>query len=130
MKVLNLFIFAAVIGLLAGCVSPEEQRAMDQRQCTGYGFTPATDAFANCMMNTSQQRDAQAAADRRAAANREAADRRANEAAAAAAANSSNGGSSSSTSSSSSSSPPFGPSPVDAIRDSITRDMQKIEGSP
>jgi hypothetical protein len=33
----------AVIGimmLLAGCVSPEEQRAMDQRQCTDYGFMP------------------------------------------------------------------------------------------
>jgi tRNA pseudouridine32 synthase/23S rRNA pseudouridine746 synthase/23S rRNA pseudouridine1911/1915/1917 synthase len=128
MRVIYLALFGTAFALVAGCVSPEEQRAMDQRQCTGYGFTPGTDAFANCMMNTSQQRDAQAAADRRAAADREAADRRAKAAAAPVEYNP-NGGSSTSSSSPSSSSP-FGPSPVDAVRDSITRDMQKIEGMP
>jgi hypothetical protein len=80
MSVINLSILAAVVGLLVGCVSPEEQRAMDQQQCSGYGFTPGSDAFANCMMHTSQQRDAQTAADRRAADDRAAADRRAREA--------------------------------------------------
>jgi len=119
------------IALLIGCVSPEEQRAVDPRQCSGYGFAPGTDAFANCMMNASQQRDAQAAADRGAAADRDAADKRAKEPAAAAAANNPSGSSSStSSSSSSSSSSPFGPSPVDAIRDFITCDMQRIEGTP
>jgi hypothetical protein len=122
-------LFAAPVVLLTGCVTPEEQRAADQRQCAGYGFTPGSDAFVNCMMNTSQQRDAQAAADRRAAADREAADRRTKEAAAANKPNPSSSSSTSSSSSSSSSSP-FGPSPVDAIRDSITRDMQKIESMP
>lgn len=43
---------------LAGCVSPEEQRAADQQTCAGYGFAPGTDAFAHCMMSTAQQRTA------------------------------------------------------------------------
>lgn len=71
---------AASVLLLAGCVSPEEQRAMDQQQCSGYGFAPGSDAFANCLMRTSQQRDAQTAADRRAAAAQTAADQRARDA--------------------------------------------------
>jgi hypothetical protein len=68
---------AALIGaaLLGGCMpSPQEQaaaaarqRADDQSRCTGFGFTPGTDAFAQCMMTTANQRDAQAAADLRAA---------------------------------------------------------------
>jgi len=80
MRVVHVSVFAMAVAFLAGCVSPEEQCAMDQRQCTGYGFAPGTDAFANCMMTTSQQRDAQMAADRRAADERAAADRRAREA--------------------------------------------------
>ena len=87
---------------------------------------PGTEAFANCVMNTSQQRDAQAATDRRAAADREAADQRAKDAAVA---NNPNGGLSSPSTSSSSSSA-SGQSPVDAMHDCITRDIQKIEGSP
>jgi hypothetical protein len=39
---------------------------MDQQSCAGFGFQPGTDAFANCMMQTSQQRAAQDAADQRA----------------------------------------------------------------
>jgi hypothetical protein len=61
--------------LLNGCVpSPEEQaaaaaqqRAADQSQCSGFGFKPDTDAFAQCMMTLSTKRDEQAAANARAA---------------------------------------------------------------
>lgn len=56
--------------LLSGCVSRKEQRLADERQCAGYGFTVATDAFANCMMNAENQRETQRAADREAEARR------------------------------------------------------------
>ncbi len=75
---------------LAGCVSPEEQRAMDQQKCLGFGFKPETVAFANCMMSTSQQRDAQQAADQRAFQDRMAQDAQIRAAAAAASAAASN----------------------------------------
>jgi outer membrane murein-binding lipoprotein Lpp len=65
MKRMVPFAFAALGMLLAGCVSPEEQRAMDQQTCAQYGFAPGTDAFANCMMTTGQKRQDQQAADRR-----------------------------------------------------------------
>ncbi|WP_425287446.1 hypothetical protein [Paramesorhizobium deserti] len=42
--------------MLAGCVSPEEQRAMDQDKCSSFGFAQGTDAFANCMMQQDSQR--------------------------------------------------------------------------
>jgi hypothetical protein len=42
---------------LAGCVSDEEQRSMDQDKCYSFGFQPGTDALANCMMNQSAQRN-------------------------------------------------------------------------
>lgn len=61
-----MLVFLATLAI-AGCVSPEEQRAMDQRRCAGYGYQVGSDAFANCMMSTDQQRAAQNAADRRAA---------------------------------------------------------------
>ena len=135
--------------LLAGCAPTAEQkaamdaaqRAKDQDKCAGFGFAPATDAFAHCMMQIASQRDAEAAADRRAAAARDAADRRASDAAQAAkdqadrdawdrrtgqGAYSSSAPSSSAPSSSSSS---FSfPNPVDPIRDSIDQDMRKMEG--
>ncbi|MGE7413950.1 hypothetical protein [Methylobacterium tarhaniae] len=41
---------------LSACVTPQEQRAMDQRQCYEFGFETATDGFAQCMMGLSQQR--------------------------------------------------------------------------
>jgi len=76
MKALCLAAVAAVV-LLAGCgPTPEEQRAMDQQRCGGFGFATGSDAFAHCMMSVSQQREAQDAADRRAAADRAAADKR------------------------------------------------------
>jgi hypothetical protein len=51
--------------LLAACVSPEQQRAADQQQCVGFGFAPGTDAFANCMLRISQQRQSEIAAQQR-----------------------------------------------------------------
>lgn len=63
--------------LAAGCVSPEEQRAMDQQQCAGFGFPPGTYGFANCMMNLSQQRAAEQAASQRAWMEQQARDARA-----------------------------------------------------
>jgi hypothetical protein len=46
---------------LAGCNS-EEQRKLDASACTGYGFKPGTSEMASCMMQTSQNRQAQQAA--------------------------------------------------------------------
>ncbi len=64
--------------LMAGCgPTAEEQAAMDQQSCSGYGFAPGTEAMANCLMRTAQQRQAQQAADQRASADRAAADQRA-----------------------------------------------------
>lgn len=40
-------------------MSPAEQRAADQQTCAGYGYRPGTNAFADCMMMTAQQRQAQ-----------------------------------------------------------------------
>lgn len=42
--------------LLSACVTPQERRAMDQRQCYEFGFEAETDGFAECMMGLSQQR--------------------------------------------------------------------------
>lgn len=39
-----------LVGLgLAACASPEELREADANACQGYGFTPGTPDFANCM---------------------------------------------------------------------------------
>lgn len=43
--------------VMAGCVSAEDQRAMDQDRCNSFGFQLGTDAFANCMMQQSALRD-------------------------------------------------------------------------
>ncbi|MGH7156334.1 MAG: hypothetical protein ACREF3_20620 [Acetobacteraceae bacterium] len=76
MRVLSLTVLAA-LALLSACgPTPEEQRAMDQQRCGGFGFAAGTDAFAHCMMGVSQQREAQDAADQRAAADRDAANKR------------------------------------------------------
>lgn len=55
----------AAFGLL-GCVSAEEQRAMDLQRCGGFGFAPGSDGMANCLLSVTQQREAEAAAERRA----------------------------------------------------------------
>lgn len=48
--------------LLAGCVSPEEQRAQDmasdQQNCAGLGFTPGSAAMAKCMSTAAASRAA------------------------------------------------------------------------
>jgi hypothetical protein len=49
-------IFTSLAIALSGCISPQEQYKRDVYECEGYGFTEGTDAFANCMMNTAQQR--------------------------------------------------------------------------
>jgi hypothetical protein len=41
---------------LASCVSPEELRREDETTCVGYGFHPATDAFAACLQRESLAR--------------------------------------------------------------------------
>ena len=57
-----------VAGLLAGCVSSEEQRALDEQKCRSYGFTQRNDAFAECLQRIeldrrAESRDRQAAFD-------------------------------------------------------------------
>jgi hypothetical protein len=83
MKLTQLLLIALL--LLAACgPTAQEQDAMDQQKCSGYGFQPGTDAYAHCMLNVSLQRQSEQAADQRAAADRWAADQRANAAVAAA----------------------------------------------
>jgi hypothetical protein len=41
---------------LASCVSPEELHREDEATCTGFGFHPGTDAFANCLQKESLPR--------------------------------------------------------------------------
>ncbi|MBN9561869.1 MAG: hypothetical protein J0H14_14255 [Alphaproteobacteria bacterium] len=123
--------FAALgIGLLlAGCgPTPEEQRAMDQQRCGGYGFAQGSEAFANCMMSTAQQREAQQAADRRAQAARDAADKRARDAAQAAKDQADRDAWDKRTGQGIYSSPPTASSsPTSAADDAIQRDLRKIE---
>jgi hypothetical protein len=83
MKLTQLLLIA-LLSLAACGPTAEEQHAMDQQKCSGYGFQPGTDAYAHCMMNVSLQRQSEQAADQRAATDRWAADQRANAALAAA----------------------------------------------
>ncbi len=48
---------------LSACVTPQERHAMDQRQCSAFGYEAGSERFADCMMGLSQQR-AQIEADR------------------------------------------------------------------
>jgi len=59
-----LFIIAGLL-LLSACQSmtPEQRRAADEAQCVGYGFKPATDAFAECLQRLDLDRRADARAD-------------------------------------------------------------------
>ncbi|WP_439273267.1 hypothetical protein [Pseudochrobactrum sp. HB0163] len=46
-------LFAAVLlATIAGCttLTPEQQRAEDERACLSYGFKPKTEAMANCLL--------------------------------------------------------------------------------
>jgi len=52
------YVLLAMVPLaVAGCVSAEDQRAMDQEKCSSFGYRPGTDSFADCMMKQSVQRD-------------------------------------------------------------------------
>ena len=53
--VLMLFMAAFV----AGCVSAEEQRALDEAKCQSYGFTERNDAFAECLQRIELDRRAE-----------------------------------------------------------------------
>ncbi len=135
---------AITLSLLAACgPTPEEQAAMaaaqraaDQNKCQGYGFQPGTDSFANCMMTTASQREAQQAADRRAAAARQAAADRQNAAIQAQkdAADKDawdrkthQGAYANSWSSTPAYSPASSSNPVDAVRNSIQDDLDKMD---
>lgn len=64
------YVLIALVPLaVAGCVSAEDQRAMDQQQCSSYGYRPGTNRFADCMMQQTSQRseDEQRSLDRMAA---------------------------------------------------------------
>jgi hypothetical protein len=53
------YLLIALVPLaVAGCISAEDQRAMDQDKCSSFGFQPGTNSFANCMMEQSSQREA------------------------------------------------------------------------
>jgi hypothetical protein len=139
------------LAVLAACgPTPEQlaamqaaQHAADQNRCFSYGFQPGTDGMAQCMMNTAAQREAQQAADRRMAAAQQAATDRQNAAIQAAkdAADhdawdrrTGQGAYANSASSTPAYSPPQYPTPpssnpVDAVRNSIQDDMNKMENA-
>ena len=50
------FALAVCALALASCVSPEEVRREDEATCTGFGFHPGTDGFANCLQKESLAR--------------------------------------------------------------------------
>ncbi|MEJ6781919.1 hypothetical protein [Aminobacter sp. Piv2-1] len=52
----SLLLLAAV---LAGCVSAEEQRELDEQKCRSYGFTKRNDAFAECLQRIELDRRAE-----------------------------------------------------------------------
>lgn len=61
-------IFSLFLGTtaLTGCqsVSPQEQHAADEATCSGYGYQPASRAFADCMMNVDIRRQDEASVER------------------------------------------------------------------
>ncbi|MFC3723108.1 hypothetical protein [Neoaquamicrobium sediminum] len=65
----------------AGCVSTDDQRAMDAEKCNSFGFQPGTDGFATCMMRQDAQRtaDEQRSLDRMEAQERRDRDRQASQ---------------------------------------------------
>ncbi|HEY4191495.1 MAG TPA: hypothetical protein VGM46_02515 [Mesorhizobium sp.] len=51
------YLFVALVPLvLAGCISDEDQRQMDQEKCDSYGFRPGSNSFASCMMKQNERR--------------------------------------------------------------------------
>lgn len=64
MRLAPLFAFLAFT-LLGACASVEEQHAMDETRCRGYGFRRGTDAFAKCLLDVDLDRSATRRADSR-----------------------------------------------------------------
>ena len=62
MRIRCLAAMGAIAAMLYGGVALAQQREEDEKTCAGFGFKAGTDAFANCLMRTSQQRDADEAA--------------------------------------------------------------------
>ena len=51
------YVLVALLPLaVAGCISDEDQRAMDQDKCASYGYRPGSSRFADCMMERDQRR--------------------------------------------------------------------------
>lgn len=64
MRLARLFALLAFT-LLGACASVEEQRAMDETRCRGYGFRKGTDGFAKCLLDVDLDRSATRRADLR-----------------------------------------------------------------
>lgn len=48
-------IFLPVIGSLAGCASPADRMAADDRQCQSYGVAPGSPPYVDCRLRLDQQ---------------------------------------------------------------------------
>jgi hypothetical protein len=64
MRSLAIGVLGLLVAFLGGCNS-EGQQKIDMQACSGYGFKPGTPEYANCMMQTAQNRSAQQAASQR-----------------------------------------------------------------
>jgi hypothetical protein len=53
---LNAGLAAAMLGALAGCVSPEQLRQQDEAACMSFGFQRGTTPFAECLQRESLAR--------------------------------------------------------------------------
>jgi sRNA-binding protein len=64
MRSLAICVLGLLGAFLGGCNS-EGQQKIDMQACSGYGFKQGTPEYANCMMQTAQNRAAQQAANQR-----------------------------------------------------------------
>ena len=64
MRLFRLLLLAALAAPLCACetVTPEQRRAADERTCASYGFRPATDPMARCLLDLDLNRHADARA--------------------------------------------------------------------
>jgi len=63
MKLTNLIASMALVMLLAACSTPQEraarvqtQRTTDNTECSGLGFNPGTEGFADCLLRLKEIR--------------------------------------------------------------------------
>jgi hypothetical protein len=59
---MRFIVMALGAAILAGCVSAEQQAQMDGQECMSYGLKPGTDAYAQCRMRVTENRNHQQAA--------------------------------------------------------------------